>query len=59
MQENVVQTLFYVLKNVTLLPKYLLKNVIDYMERLVFQKLIEWKDSTNSKLQILRTISRN
>ena len=53
MQENVVQTLFYVLKNVTLLPKYLLKNVIDYMERLVFQKLIEWKDSTNRKPLIL------
>ena len=41
------------LKNVTLLPKYLLKNVIDYMERLVFQKLIEWKDSTNRKPLIL------
>ena len=53
MQENVVHTLFYVLKNVTLLPKYLLKNVIDYMERLVFQKLIEWKDSTNRKPLIL------
>ena len=45
--------MFYVLKNVTLLPKYLLKNVIDYMERLVFQKLIEWKDSTNRKPLIL------
>ena len=41
MQENVAQWLFYVLKNVTLLVKHPLKNVVIYMEGTVFQKLIE------------------
>lgn len=40
-QENVAQWLFYVLKNVTLLVKHPLKNVVIYMEGTVFQKLIE------------------
>lgn len=41
------------LKNVYLPPKHLLKNVANHMERLVFQKLIEWKDSTKRKPLIL------
>ena len=45
--------MFYVLKSVTLLPKHLLKNVATYMERSVFQKLVEWKDGAIRKPLIL------
>lgn len=41
------------LKSVSLLTKHLLKNVTVHMERIVFQKLIEWKDSANRKPLIL------
>ena len=51
--KNVSLSLKYLLKSVVILPKHLLKNVIVRMERIVFQKLIEWKDSTNRKPLIL------
>lgn len=41
------------LKSVSLLTKHLLKNVTLHIEKIVFQKLIEWKDSTNRKPLIL------
>ena len=53
MLKNVSLSLKYLLKSVVILPKHLLKNVIVRMERIVFQKLIEWKDSTNRKPLIL------
>ena len=51
--KNVSLSLKYLPKSVVILPKYLLKNVIVRMERIVFQKLIEWKDSTKRKPLIL------
>ena len=41
------------LKSVTLLTRHLLENVVTYMERIVFQKLVEWKDSATRKPLIL------
>ena len=45
--------MFYVLKSVTLLTRLLLENVVAHMERIVFQKLVEWKDSATRKPLIL------
>lgn len=45
--------MFYVLKSVTLLTRHLLENVVTHMERIVFQKLVEWKDSATRKPLIL------
>ena len=45
--------MFYVLKSVTLLARYLLENVVTHMERIVFQKLVEWKESAVRKPLIL------
>ena len=41
------------LKSVTLLTRLLLENVVAHMERIVFQKLVEWKDSATRKPLIL------
>ena len=45
--------MFYVLKSVTLLTRHLLENVVTHMERIVFQKLVEWKDSATRKPLVL------
>ena len=41
------------LKSVTLLTRHLLENVVTHMERIVFQKLVEWKDSATRKPLVL------
>lgn len=53
MQKNVADTLSYLLKNVSLQLKYLRIYVVIDMERIVFQKLIEWKDKKERKPLIL------
>ena len=45
--------LFYVLKSVILSIRHMLENVVAYMERIVFQKLVERKNSTIRKPLIL------
>ena len=45
--------MFYELKSVILSIRHMLENVVAYMERIVFQKLVEWKNSAIRKPLIL------
>ena len=49
MQKNVLNDHFYVQKNVSLLTNHVQKNVSNIMERLVLQRLKEWKERKDRK----------
>lgn len=49
MQKNVLNNHFYVQKNVSLLTNHVQKNVSNIMERLVLQRLKEWKERKDRK----------
>ena len=50
MQKNVLNDHFYVQKNVSLLTNHVQKNVSNIMERLVLQRLKEWKERKDRNL---------
>ena len=49
-QNNVLNDHFYVQKNVSLLTNHVQKNVSNIMERLVLQRLKEWKERKDRNL---------